>query len=149
MIRVYRTLRLQVQGIDRVFWAITGSAKLTLLVLAVFCIYSAIRLDGILSVALATLGVTTVVFLAIVVNAWAEFHSRSCRVLKALRTKLGTLIIVTSPRQMMGPKLYRATLRSLPPLKIPILGLFFVDKPVVLLDMKVLSDGIIFLLVNF
>ena len=98
---------------------------------------------------MATLGVTTVIFLAIAVNVWAEFHSSSCRVLKTLKGKQGAMTKVNSRWRTMGPKLFRKTLKSLPPLKIPILGIFFVDKPVVLLDMKVLCDGIIFLLVNY
>lgn len=146
IIRVYRELRLLVAGIDRVFFVVTASANCTLILVAIYCVYCGQRLHGVSAVALTALGFTAIALLAVFVNSWAQFHSDSGRVLKVLHSQLSRFSMEVMRTERL---LFKRTLISLPRLKIPMMGLFYVDKPVVLKDMKVVCEGIIFLLVNF
>ena len=146
IIRVYRELGLLVAGIDRVFFVITASANFVLVLVAVYCVYCGLRLHGVFEFALMALGFTAVLLLAVFANSWAQFHSGSGRVLKVLHAKLGRF----SGEIMRAERLqFQSTLVSLPRLKIPVMGLFYVEKSVVLEDLKVVCEGVIFLLVNF
>ena len=132
-------------GIDEVYCVIICATNFTLILVAIYCFYCSFWLKGILQIVVVTLCLTSVVILGLFVTAWAEFHRSSGKVLSSLSKEFGKNVqLRRSERRWM-----EKSLDSLTTLKIPVMGLFYVDKLLLLQDMKIMSEGVIFLLVNF
>ena len=142
---LYNVLQIQVRQANQVYFVIIGGAKIVLIVFSAGCVYGAIRLDGIVAIALVCLGGSMTIFLGIILNSWAEFHMSSCKALGRLQ---GQVARDVSDGRGYPRKWWRMKVRALPPLQIYVFNLYYIDKPLVLLVFRVISEAIIFLLVN-
>ena len=121
-------------------------AKIQLALFAVFCTYASIRLSGIISVALSSIGVTTTVFLAIMVSTLAEFSSRSVAIHRVLQN-----VTVESDHGQGGVerKMMAKSVGALGEIRINVGNLYFIDKVVVLLLLRAVTETTVnFLLVT-
>ena len=134
------------EGIQ-VFSILLVGAKVLLMLFAIFCTYGAIRFHGILGIALGVVGTSTTVFLGVMMNTFAEFNSRSVRVLQKLKEKATDPSFIESCG--WRPLLYLKHLEGVPPLKIQIASMYFIDKALVLMLLKIITENIVnFLLLH-
>ena len=94
---------------------------------------------------LGALGVSCTLILVVLLSAFAEFYSGSSDALKSLST------MTARPDVLANGKLrawLRKSVRSLQLARIPVGGTYYIDKELVLSAVGIISNGIIFLLVN-
>ena len=122
---------------NQVYAIVLPGAKILLALFAVFCTIGAIRLDGITAIALSSIGISTTIFLGIMVSTLAEVHSRSGQVLRFLRN-------VTMEEQLHDGRPRRGCLKrsvnALGEIRIQIGSLYFIDKGVVLLLLRAVTE---------
>ena len=148
LLRVYKSMQLIAKEMNQVYALVLPGGKILLALFAVFCTVGAIRLDGITAMALSSIGVSTTIFLGIMVNTLAEFHSRSTQVLRFIQQT----ITEQNPQygRNSGRQGYvRKSVRALTAIRIYMGSAYFIDKGVVLLLFRAVTESTVnFLLVT-
>ena len=145
-VRAYRVLQLQTGAMDRVYWIVSAASQNMFMFIVMFGVYGAIRLDGLVAIALGFLGLTAAVLLVVLLGSWGEVESASSKA-------MGTIHTMTTRADVLENKKMRTWLkisaRSLRAARIPICGMYYIDKQLILTAFSAISDGIFFLLVTF
>ena len=91
-------------------------------------------------------GLTMISILVVFLSSFAEFYSGSSNALQSLTrmTVRSDLIADHTLRAWC-----RRSVKSLRIARIPVAGMYYIDKKLVLNAVGIISDGIFFLLVNF
>ena len=87
LLRLYRSLDLLTEEFHRAFGMIYIGSHYGVMCIAMFCIYGAIRLDGILSIALGLIGSNLLVFLAVLTSQLGQINHSSKGTLEAIEKR--------------------------------------------------------------
>ena len=145
-VQAYRALQLQANAIDRVYWLLIVVIQYDMMLLVVFCTYGAIRLDGLIGIALGILGLSSISMLVVFLSSFAEFYSGSSNALQSLTRMTVRSDLIANHTQRAW---FRRSVKSLRIARIPVAGMYYIDKELVLNAVGIISNGVFFLLVNF
>ena len=84
-LKFYRCLQLHTNNFNRLFAAFNAMLHGIVIIFVIFCVYGALRMEGILAVALAYLGFWALVTYIVVATSYAEIHRRSVKLLRSIR----------------------------------------------------------------
>ena len=145
-VRAYRVLQLQTGSMDRVYWIVSAASQNMFMFIMMFGVYGAIRLDGIVATALGFLGLTAAVLLIVLLGSWGEVESGSSTAVVTIHTMTTRADVLENKKMQTW---LRKSARSLRVARIPICGMYYIDKQLILTVFSAISDGIFFLLVTF
>jgi len=115
--------------------------KTALFLFSVFCAYGAIRLNGVICIGLGSYGLSCIIVLAIMLSVFAEVHNQSMRGLRELAKKSGELSLAHTDGR--SSQIFRKCVGSLAPVKICAGSMYYIDKFIVLVVFKLVTENII------
>ena len=133
---LYRSIHFSAEEFSRMLMSVFGVNHVVIVLIAVFCAYASVRLDGLLAIGLGFVGLNSTVMLIVMMNMLANLNRRSKETLHALRRQ-ATAVCSATRGSNYGVWL-RRELRCLPDLRIRMGSIFFYDKPIVLTTLQII-----------
>ena len=149
LVLTYRVLQLQVQSAMSIYSPGISAAKLILFGLASGSGYAAVRLESIIGLALAFIGGSCVFLLWTVLALMGGLHTESSKLLANFDRCLGASTSEESVSFGVSRRWAKKSLKSMIPLQGGIMHFYVIEKASLLIVLKIISENIVFLLVNF
>ena len=128
---------------DKVYRVTICVVKFILTVFASTCTYGAIRLEGVIAPVLALRGSTDTTVLLVLLNSIGRVDKESSSV-------LGVLAKVPERNEArVMRKWLRMNVRSLRPMRMHIMSFYFIQIVCVPIVLRIISENVIFMLVNY
>ena len=126
-----------------------SAIKVILLVLASGSGYAAVRLEIMVGMALAFIGGSCVFVLWTLLSPMGGLHIESTKLLVNLDRDLAKTGELNALGSNSSRKWMEQSVKSMPTLQFGILHFYVIEKPLLLIVLKIISESIVFLLVNF
>ena len=135
----------------RIYSAPFSAIKLILLIFASGSGYAAVRLENMMGLALAYIGSSFIFILWTVLSLMGGLHIESAKLLRNLEQWSAT----NPDSRMLGcanrnrKKWFDKSVKSMRPLRVGVVHFYVIKKASLLIVLKIISENIVFLLVNF
>ena len=142
-VRAYRVIQMQCQSFNMIYGLIVAAAKCILIVFSVTCAFAVIRLDGLIAVSMGAAGGFNTILFLVLLKFYAGINVDSSDYLVYLKT------LAAICRKPKDRKILKKSLLGMQALEVNIMSLYFVDKLSPLVAIRIISENIIFLLVQY
>jgi len=138
---MYGAVRICIEEMGRNLSILIPAGKLTLISWCIFSVYGAIRLTGILAIALMIFGIFTVGTLGVLLTVPSNINQDS----KLLIDTLGRVSCHTVGQNKGW---FSKKVKTLQAIGVSVGKMYCVDKPLILHVGQIIVDGVLFLLLN-